>query len=78
MLDAIWPLIKTGGTLVYATCSILPEENAEQVSAFLARQPDAREDTPVSARSVETSVGCQLLPQAGSHDGFYFARLRKR
>jgi len=77
MLDAIWPLIKPGGVLVYATCSILPEENAEPISAFLARHADAREDTPTSARSVETRVGCQLLPQPGGHDGFFFARLRK-
>lgn len=77
MLDAIWPLIKSGGTLVYATCSILPAENAQQISAFLSRQADAQEDTPVQARSVETEVGCQLLPRPGGHDGFFFARLRK-
>jgi len=78
VLDAIWPLVKPGGVLVYATCSILPEENADQVSAFLARHADVREDTPTTARSVATPVGCQLLPQPGGHDGFFFARLRKQ
>ena len=77
MLDAIWPLIHAGGTLVYATCSILPQENARQIDEFLARHGDAREDTPVSARSVATRRGCQLLPKAGANDGFFFARLRK-
>lgn len=77
MLDAIWPLIKPGGMLVYATCSVLPEENAQQVEQFLARTADARDDTPRDACSVATAVGCQLLPQPGGHDGFYFARLRK-
>lgn len=77
MLDAIWPLIKVGGTLVYATCSILPEENADQISEFLARRADACEDTPVDAKSVEVSVGCQLLPEPNGQDGFFFARLRK-
>jgi 16S rRNA (cytosine967-C5)-methyltransferase len=77
MLDAIWPLVRPGGMLVYATCSILPEENAGQVQAFLARHGDAREDTPVEARSVITAHGCQLLPVADGPDGFFFARLRK-
>lgn len=77
MLDAIWPLIKPGGMLVYATCSVLPEENASQVEQFLARTADAVEDTPRDACSVVTTVGCQLLPQPGGHDGFFFARLRK-
>jgi 16S rRNA (cytosine967-C5)-methyltransferase len=77
MLDAIWPLVRPGGVLVYATCSILPEENAGQVQAFLARHGDAREDTPVEARSVITAHGCQLLPVADGPDGFFFARLRK-
>ncbi len=42
ILDAIWPHLKTGGTLVYATCSILPEENSLQVAAFLTRTPNAK------------------------------------
>jgi 16S rRNA C967 or C1407 C5-methylase (RsmB/RsmF family) len=37
ILDAIWPHLKPGGTLVYATCSVLPEENSQQIAAFLAR-----------------------------------------
>lgn len=77
MLDAIWPLIRPGGTLVYATCSILPQENARQIDDFLARHGDARDDTPVTARSVATAHGCQLLPAVGAADGFFFARLRK-
>ena len=35
ILDAVWPHLKTGGTLVYATCSVLPEENSQQIKAFL-------------------------------------------
>jgi 16S rRNA (cytosine967-C5)-methyltransferase len=77
MLDAIWPLVRPGGMLVYATCSILPEENAGQVAAFLARHGDARDDTPIEARSVVTTHGCQLLPVVDGPDGFFFARLRK-
>ncbi|MCH8542290.1 MAG: 16S rRNA (cytosine(967)-C(5))-methyltransferase RsmB [Alcanivorax sp.] len=82
MLDALWPLISPGGMLVYATCSTLMAENAAQVSAFLARQGDARDDTPGTLGSetlgdLPVSAGAQLLPQEGRHDGFYVARLRK-
>ncbi len=41
ILDAIWPHLKPGGTTVYATCSVLPEENSQQIAAFLKRTPDA-------------------------------------
>src|SRR5690606_6032593 len=42
LLDALWPLLARGGALVYATCSILRNENAGQIEAFLARTPRAR------------------------------------
>lgn len=77
MLDAIWPLVRPGGVLVYATCSILPEENADQVRSFLDRHGDAREDTPRYRQAVGDGPGCQLLPRQDGHDGFYFARIRK-
>ena len=77
MLDALWPLIRPGGLLVYATCSTLMQENAAQVSAFLARQGDARDDTAQVDGDVAVEAGQQLLPADGAHDGFYLARLRK-
>lgn len=42
ILDAAAPLVAAGGTLAYATCSILPEENSARVAAFLARHPEWR------------------------------------
>ncbi|MDU6079818.1 MAG: 16S rRNA (cytosine(967)-C(5))-methyltransferase RsmB, partial [Pantoea sp.] len=42
ILDAIWPHLKPGGTLLYATCSVLPDENEAQIAAFLSRHADAR------------------------------------
>lgn len=65
ILDALWPLLKPGGKLLYATCSVFPEENGAQIDAFLVRQPDA-------GRLHEE----QLLPLE-EHDGFYYALLRK-
>ncbi|MDE2407202.1 MAG: 16S rRNA (cytosine(967)-C(5))-methyltransferase RsmB [Xanthomonadaceae bacterium] len=77
LLDALWPLLAPGGTLVYATCSILRAENAAQVEAFLARTPDAILK-PLDARfGHDTGSGHQRLPGEAGRDGFFCARLKK-
>ena len=77
MLDALWPLLAPGGRLLYATCSLLPEENEQQVHAFLARCPDARE-VPVTADiGRPRPPGRQLLPGDGGGDGFFYALIEK-
>lgn len=75
ILDAIWGLLRPGGTLLYATCSILPQENSEQIKAFLARTPDATLDSLEDNATSE--IGRQILPGEGQMDGFYYARLLK-
>ena len=77
MLDALWPLLAPGGMLLYATCSILPQENRDPVAAFLQRHGDAGlHDAPVSwGRDV--APGWQILPGEMQADGFYYALLRK-
>ena len=78
LLDNLWPLLRPGGTLLYATCSVLPEENRDQIAAFLARTPDAQATTPRDvAWGRPAGEGRQLLPEVDSHDGFFYARLRK-
>ena len=77
MLDALWPLLIPGGTLLYATCSLLPEENEEQVQAFLGRQSNARACPLEVPWGVARSVGRQILPREGGPDGFYYAALTK-
>jgi 16S rRNA (cytosine967-C5)-methyltransferase len=74
ILDAVWPHLKSGGTLVYATCSILPEENSEQVRAFLERTPDA----VLSDTGTPVDPGKQNLPAAEEGDGFFYAKLIKK
>lgn len=66
MVDALWPTLAVGGKLLYATCSIMPEENRQQVDAFLARH--------ANAKLVKDE---QLLPTS-EHDGFYYALLVKK
>ena len=76
ILDAIWPLLKPDGLMLYATCSILPEENELQVSAFLGRQSSARE-LPISDDWGEAhSVGRQIAPGMMNMDGFFYALLQ--
>lgn len=74
ILDAIWAHLKPGGTLVYATCSILPEENSQQIAAFLKRTPDAH----LSVTGTSEQPGQQNLPGAEEGDGFFYAKLSKQ
>src|SRR5690554_5146593 len=78
LLDNLWPLLSPGGTLLYATCSVLREENDEQIQAFLKRTPDAEVTTPAEVNwGRPVGAGRQLFPQPESHDGFFYARLKK-
>jgi len=73
LLDALWPRLAPGGRLLYATCSVLPEENARQVESFLARTPLARA-LPLGARfGRDSGPGRQRLPGEDGMDGFYYA-----
>jgi 16S rRNA (cytosine967-C5)-methyltransferase len=77
MLDALWPLLVPGGSLLYATCSVLPRENEAQVRDFLRRRGDARA-LPLEAEwGLARRFGRQLLPRDGGPDGFYYAALGK-
>lgn len=74
ILDAVWPLLKPGGTLVYATCSVLPEENTQQVAAFLKRTADAQ----LTETGTQDAPGIQNLPASTEGDGFFYAKLVKQ
>lgn len=75
LLRKLWPLLKPGGVMLYATCSVLKAENEQQVAAFLASTPDARERVIAAPWGEARPHGRQLLP--GDTDGFYFALLEK-
>lgn len=77
IFDAVWPLLAPGGILLYATCSILKEENEQQVSAFLADYPDAQAVTIQAEWGQPSGPGRQILPGENAMDGFYYARLKK-
>ncbi|MFZ1569123.1 MAG: 16S rRNA (cytosine(967)-C(5))-methyltransferase RsmB [Thiolinea sp.] len=77
LLKALWQTLKAGGWLLYATCSILPEENNLQVEQFLQNQPDARVKEIEAKWGRVLSVGRQILPGEQGMDGFYYALLEK-
>lgn len=78
LLDALWPTVAVGGTLLYATCSILRAENARQAEAFLARTPDAEAVPLDAAFGHADGPGRQRLPGEGGMDGFFYAKFRRR
>lgn len=77
LLDAAWKVLRPGGRLVYATCSILRAENSDQVAAFLARTADARLLDPGAAYGHACPAGRQWLPGDDGRDGFFYAPLSK-
>jgi len=78
ILEAIWPLLAPGGLLLYATCSVLKQENEQQVLAFLAAHPDAVIEPFSGEWGRAGDCGRQVLPGDQGMDGFYYARLAKR
>lgn len=81
ILQHAWTLLKPGGKLLYATCSILKDENEQQVRRFLKETPSAKE-IPLALKVGEArDVGVQILPlyfaSNESMDGFYYALLTK-
>ncbi|MFL1456876.1 16S rRNA (cytosine(967)-C(5))-methyltransferase RsmB [Marinobacter sp. GN3S48] len=77
LLDAMWDILKPGGRLVYATCSVFPQENHRIIQRFLKQQSGARLLEPNVPWGRDMAAGRQLLPNPDSHDGFFYAVLEK-
>lgn len=76
ILEALWARLKPNGVLLYATCSILPEENSEQIERFVANHTDA-----VWAEMDfcgEKTASKQFFPHPEGGDGFFYAKLVKQ
>jgi len=77
LLTALWQTLKPGGRLLYATCSVLPQENDQVVQRFIASREDCIASVIETPWGIATQYGRQLLPQPQGHDGFYYASLAK-
>ena len=71
ILAALWRLLAPGGKLLYATCSVFPQENEELVAAFTVAEPTARRV------ALPDGALAQWLPDA-QHDGFFYALIEKQ
>ncbi len=80
LIDALWPLLKPAGRMLYVTCSVFKAENSEQIEAALSRHTDMRR-IRVTLPGDPASSGGQLLPggnrKTHNHDGFFYALLEK-
>ncbi len=80
ILHNLWPQLKVGGYLLYVTCSILKQENVEQMQEFLTHYNNAVaiEFTEDCNWGIAQAIGRQCLPiDSASGDGFYYALLQK-
>ena len=78
ILNAAWGLLVPGGVLLYATCSILKQENEEQIEAFLEQHTDAFNEPIEVNWGIKRKFGRQLLTGDSNMDGFYYAKLVKQ
>ncbi len=82
LLESLWPTLKPGGKLVYATCSVLSDENERIVQAFVDTKPGARvckrlPNAAIQALMQPRGPGFQVLPGEQGLDGFFYACLDK-
>lgn len=75
LLQALWPLLKPGGRLLYCTCSVFKEEGQWQVEAFVARNKNAQY-LPAPGHLLPGAASVPDNP-SGDHDGFFYALLQK-
>ena len=77
LLQALWPLLAPGGIMVYATCSVMPEENTEQIARFINDHGDCQFLVAEQRWGHATGHGWQILPGENNMDGFFYSVLKK-
>lgn len=88
ILSIIWQYVKSGGTLIYSTCTINPKENIENIRWFMEQFPFTLESLEpflpekvvdlVSQKHTISEGYLQILPGMDKMDGFFVARLRRK
>jgi 16S rRNA (cytosine967-C5)-methyltransferase len=77
LLQSLWPLLARQGLLVYATCSVMSQENEQQILRFVEQQTDCQFATGNKPWGDFTGHGWQILPDEANGDGFFYSVLRK-
>ncbi|MGH8560228.1 MAG: 16S rRNA (cytosine(967)-C(5))-methyltransferase RsmB [Methylococcales bacterium] len=77
MLEAGWSMLAPAGLLVYSTCSVLRQENHEQIERFMKSHDNVLERPIEANRGIRCPVGRQILPGESGMDGFYYACLSR-
>ena len=82
LLETVSRYVKPGGVLVYSTCSLLKDENENQIRSFLEKHPEFEaepmpESIPEKFRSRQ-GLGLQLMPHRDGVEGFYICRMRRK
>jgi 16S rRNA (cytosine967-C5)-methyltransferase len=77
LIDIAAELVKPGGALVYAVCSVLDEEGAGQITAFLDRSQGFRADKDLFTAGEYRGPGRLMSPAKDGTDGFFVARLTR-
>ena len=70
--------LKSGGTLVYSTCTLAPEENEGVTDAFIKENPDFEYESFSVGDLISENGKATLLPHIHGSDGFYIAKIRKK
>lgn len=77
ILDALWPLLKPDGRLIYITCSMLSVENQHQVQRFVDSHSDAEAIDPGENYGLDTGLGRQRLAGVHGGDGFFYSVFKR-
>lgn len=77
LLNTMWSILAPGGVMVYATCSIMPEENEQQIAAFINQNSDCEFNACDKPWGHSTGHGWQILPGEYDMDGFFYSVFRK-
>ena len=77
LLEGLWPTLAPGGRLLYATCSVFPQENHRIITRFMRDREDVRLRPIAAGWGIDCGAGRQLLPVPHGHDGFFYAILEK-
>jgi 16S rRNA (cytosine967-C5)-methyltransferase len=78
ILDACWSVLAPNGTLLYATCSVLPQENEQQIASFVKRCDSVTVKKITSISGISCQFGIQSLAGVHNKDGFYYCLLEKQ